>query len=115
VVLSLASYDAPDRTLSWIGVGNVEGIVLRRDGSRQTLLLRGGVVGYQVPELHASVVSVWPGDTLVFATDGIRRDFGWRLEPSEPPRRIADRILAGYATPRDDALVLVVRFFGAGP
>jgi hypothetical protein len=67
-----------------------------------------------MPELQASVVSVSPGDTLVFATDGIRSDFGWRLDPADPPRQIADRIVAGHATPRDDALVLVVRFAGAG-
>jgi len=119
VVMSLASYDALDRTLTWIGVGNVEGIVLRADRgadpSRQTLLLRGGVVGYQIPELHASVVSVSPGDTLVFATDGIRGDFGWRLDPGDPPRKIADRILVEHGNTRDDALVLVVRFPGVEP
>jgi len=119
VVMSLASHDALDQTLTWIGVGNVEGIVLRADRaadpSRQTLLLRGGVVGYQLPELHASVVAVSPGDTLVFATDGIRSDFGWRLDPGDPPRQIADRILAEHGNTQDDALVLVARFPGVGP
>src|SRR5215510_15889522 len=28
VVMSLASYDAPRRTLTWIAVGNVEGVVV---------------------------------------------------------------------------------------
>jgi hypothetical protein len=88
VVMSLASYDALDRTLTWIGVGNAEGIVLRADRradpSRQTLLLRGGVVGYQLPELHASVVAVSPGDTLVLAPTASRR---FRLAPR--PRRPA--------------------------
>jgi serine phosphatase RsbU (regulator of sigma subunit) len=119
VVMSLASYDALDRTVTWIGVGNVEGIVLRADRaadpSRQTLLLRGGVVGYQMPELHASVVTVSPGDTLVFVTDGIRSDFGWRLDPGDPPRQMADRILVEHGSSQDDALVLVVRFSGVGP
>jgi hypothetical protein len=119
VVMSLASYDAQEPTLTWIAVGNVEGIVLRADPaacpSRQTLLLRGGVVGYQLPELHASVVAVSPGDTLVFATDGIRGDFGLRLCPEDPPRRMADRILAEHGQNSDDALVLVVRFPGSAP
>ena len=118
-VMSLASFDALDRTLTWIGVGNAEGIVLRADRradpSRQTLLLRGGVVGYQLPELHASVVPVSPGDTLVLATDGIRGDFVWRLDPGDAPRQIADRTLALHGKTQDDALVLVVRFSGEGP
>jgi serine phosphatase RsbU (regulator of sigma subunit) len=118
VVMSLASFDAPGRTLTWIGVGNVEGIVLRADRTaappRQTLLLRGGVVGYRLPELHASVLRVAPGDTLVLATDGIRGDFGLHLAPGDPPRRIADRILTGHAQTDDDALVLVARFPAAG-
>lgn len=114
VVMSLASFDARGRTLSWIGVGNVEGIVLRADPtagpSRQTLLLRGGVVGYQMPELHASLLRVAPGDTLVLATDGIRADFGLRLVPGDPPRQIADHILSEHGRTPDDALVLVARF-----
>ena len=119
VVMSLASYHAPARTLTWIAVGNVEGIVVRADSSasppRQTLLLRGGVVGYQLPELHASVVAVSPGDTLVFATDGVHGDFGLHLDPDDPPRRMADRILAEHGQKSDDALVLAIRFPGAGP
>ena len=119
VVMSLASFDALDRSLSWIAVGNVEGIVLRADPaaspSRQTLLLRGGVVGYHVPELQASTLPVSPGDTLVLATDGIRGDFGLRLDPGNTPRKIADRILAEHGDTPDDALVLVVRFPGHSP
>lgn len=117
-VMTLASLSAPDRTLSWIGVGNVEGVVLRADPAvapaRQALLLRGGVVGYHLPPLHASVVPVSHGDTLVLATDGIRSDFGWRMRAEGSPQRMADRVLADHAKQQDDALVLVARFLG-GP
>jgi negative regulator of sigma-B (phosphoserine phosphatase) len=118
VVMSVASIDARERTLPWLGIGNVEGVVLRADRvaqpCRQTLLLRAGVVGYRLPELHASVLRVSPGDTLIFATDGIRGDFCAQLVPGEPPGRTADRILAEHARAPDDALVLVARFLGAG-
>jgi serine phosphatase RsbU (regulator of sigma subunit) len=113
-VMSLGSFEAPGRTLTWIGVGNVEGIVLRADPTatpaRQTLLLRGGVVGHQLPELRSSVLRVAPGDTLVLATDGIHGDFGLHLVPGDPPQRIADRILDAHGQTPDDALVLVARF-----
>jgi serine phosphatase RsbU (regulator of sigma subunit) len=114
VAMSLASFDAPGRTLAWIGIGNVAGVVLRADRAatppRQTLLLRGGVVGYQIPELRASLVTVSHGDTLVLATDGIHSDFGWCVGPEGAPRDLADRILAEHGGTPDDALVLVARF-----
>jgi negative regulator of sigma-B (phosphoserine phosphatase) len=116
VVMSLGAYDARERTLAWIGVGNVEGVLLRAhpgaDPPSQTLLLRGGVVGFQLPELLADVVSVARGDTLIFATDGVRPGFEAKIDPLAAPQEIADRILAESATTADDALVLVARFRG---
>src|SRR6185503_9291337 len=53
VVMSIASFNTRDDTMTWIGVGNVEGILLRAEpagGSpRESILLRGGVVGYDLP------------------------------------------------------------------
>lgn len=113
-VMSLASVDALARTLSWIGVGNVEGVLLRANPGanppRQTLLLRGGVVGYQMPGLRAALLRIAPGDTLILATDGIRSDFATHLDPAAPPRQIADCILSEHGRTPDDALVLVARF-----
>ena len=118
VVMSLASYDARERTLTWIGVGNVVGILLRAHpgaGSPiRTLLLRGGLVGSQLPELLEEVVSVVRGDTLIFATDGVRPGFEEKVDPLAAPQEIADRILAEFATTTDDALVLVARLRGLG-
>jgi len=113
VVLSVASFAASERTMTWLGVGNVEGRLLRADPRahprQESLLLRGGVVGGQLPSLYASMVPVAPGDTLSFATDGVRSDFSERLTVSESPQRTADHILAGYSKHTDDALVLVAR------
>lgn len=116
VALSLASFRAPDGVMTWLGVGNVEGILLRAAANpkdrRESLVLRGGVVGGQLPPLRASVVPVMPGDTLIFATDGIRGAFGEGLSLGEPAQRLADQILARQATGTDDALVLVARYLG---
>ena len=114
VVMSIAWLDAREGALAWLGVGNVGGLLLHpRPGSdplQRSLLLRGGVVGYQLPELLAEVVAVARGDLLVFATDGVRPDFAKDVDPAAPPRAIADRILAEHASTSDDALALVVRF-----
>ena len=37
--------------------------------------MRGGVVGYELPIVQASVTAIAPGDVLIFATDGIRPSF----------------------------------------
>ena len=116
VAMSVASIAGEGHTMSWLGVGNVEGSLFRRSAGsrpiRESLLLRGGVVGYQLPKLLPSVVPVGPGDTLVFVTDGIGRyplDGPWT---TEQPARIAEDILARFARSTDDALVLVARYRG---
>lgn len=114
VVMSLASFNELDRLLTWMGIGNVEGLVLRAKGSphsrHEYLLLRGGVVGGQLPSLSASIMPLMQGDTLVFTTDGIRGGFAKDLSASDPPQVMADRILAKYSKGSDDALVFVARF-----
>jgi len=118
-VMSLASFNALDNTMTWLGVGNVEGVLLRADAAadppRENVLLRGGVVGCQLPTLHASILPVTRGDVLILATDGIRSGFVEDVTLSDPPQRIAEHILARRATGMDDALVLVARYLGHEP
>jgi len=52
-----------------------------------------GVVGSQLPSLQATVLPIAQGDTLFFATDGVRSDFSATLSSRENPQRSADRIL----------------------
>lgn len=117
VVMSLASFSVRDQTMAWLGVGNVEGRLVRaaREATPPTefLLLRKGVVGGQLPPLLATLLSVEPGDTLVFATDGVAMPSIPELLPDEPPQACAERILAEQKKTTDDALVLVARWVGS--
>ncbi len=116
VVLSLASIDFQLGTLTWLGVGNVQGVLVRAAGSEDSanhsLLLRPGVVGSRLPVLQTETYPISPGDALAFATDGIRGDFSDDIFPHENPQRSADRILAKHCKGNDDALVFVARFTG---
>jgi negative regulator of sigma-B (phosphoserine phosphatase) len=116
VVMSLASVDAGHGMMTWVGVGNVQGVLMRSGATKGTvqevLLLRAGVVGSQLPALQAAVLPITKGDTLVFATDGIRGEFAENLSALESPQRAADRILEHHCRGSDDALVLVVRLTG---
>lgn len=119
VVLSLAFVDTLHGMMTWLGVGNVQGALMRagaRKGTlRELLLLRAGVVGSQLPPLQAAVLPVARGDTLIFATDGVRGEFLENLSALESPQRAADRILERYKSAKDDALVLVARLTGIRP
>ena len=119
VVMSIASIDESRGMMTWLGVGNVQGALMRAGARKGTvqeeLLLRGGVVGSRLPPLQAAVLPIGPGDTLVFATDGVRGDFAESLSALESPQRAADRILKNYSSGNDDALVLVVRLTGHRP
>jgi hypothetical protein len=100
--------------MTWLGVGNVEGILLRADPEaqprREWLMLRGGLVGFDLPRLRPATLRISDGDTLCFATDGIQNGFAEELSVHEVPQRIADRILTRCAKGTDDALVLVARY-----
>jgi len=115
-VLSLAFIAPEQHMMTWLGVGNVQGVLMRANANggnaQESLLLRAGVIGSQLPSLQATVLPISRGDTVIFATDGIRNDFSSTLSPRENPQRAADRILQQYRSGNDDALVLVARLTG---
>lgn len=116
VVMTLASVDVPANTLTWMGVGNVEARLFRAEAEVNHLcehiLLRGGLIGLQLPAVQAALIPLMPGDLLVFATDGIHPGFEARINLTETPKQIANRILNQHFKGTDDALVLVVRYTG---
>lgn len=119
VVMTLAAFHSGHNLLTWLGVGNVEGLLVRSDvlarPARDSVLQRGGVVGYQLPPLKTSLLAVGPGDVLILATDGIRGRFGDDLDVNRPLQEVAESVLASHAKPSDDALVLIARFGAVAP
>jgi serine phosphatase RsbU (regulator of sigma subunit) len=118
-VMSLASIRADEGTMTWLGIGNVEGVLFRADRAarpaRESLSLRGGVVGYQIPLLRAATVRISPGDTLIFATDGVRGNYCDESPLNRDPQNVADGILFRHGKQTDDALVLVACYLGLSP
>jgi len=117
VVMSVASLDTRAETLTWIGVGNVDGALLHRESAermrRESIMLRGGVVGFELPPLRAAVLPVVSGDVLILTTDGVCAGFVEDRCLTEPAQSVAERILAQYGKDSDDALVLVARYLGS--
>lgn len=118
-VMSLVSLDMRSSTIDWCGVGNVESVLFRRSATaapaREAMSTRGGVVGYRIPQLRVSTLSVSAGDTLILATDGIRSDFTAAVDLESEPQAIADALLDRFAKGSDDALVLVARCLETTP
>ncbi len=114
--ISLAFISARRSTMTWLGVGSVEGRVLSGDPSalrlKDSLALRNGVPGHELPGLRTATVDIRPGDLLVLATDGIDTGFGESLDVSGSTEAISERVVAGHGRPTDDALVVAVRFLG---
>jgi len=115
VAMSLAAL-APGGRLTWLGVGNVEGTLVRADERpvrrADSILMLGGVVGFHLPRLRPSTTAVERGDLLILATDGIGPGYVPELEPAAPLEALANRILGGYGKGADDALVVVARYLG---
>jgi len=98
--------------LRWAGVGNVEAFVLRAGAERlerESLMLRGGVVGSALPRLFERSLEWRAGDVLLMTTDGIAPGCTTGLRTFDLLTMTADAILEGFATGRDDALVLLAR------
>ncbi len=115
--LSLASFDERENTMTWMGVGNIEAMLVRTDAEREHLLLRAGVVGHHLPRLQATMLPVHAGDMLIMYTDGIRMQYTDPIGPQDAALdRIAQAMLRRYAVQApaaDDALLVVARYQGA--
>lgn len=115
-VMTIAFVHFRNRTLTWLGVGNIEGILFHTGdhSAPDRALLRNGVIGYRLPPLKVDVLPLKPHDTLILATDGISPDFGEEVSHGDDPQAIADGILANHHKGADDALVVVARYLGGG-
>ena len=110
VVMSCAVLDLQRGSMTWAGIGNVEGVVMGpATDAKQTLTVRSGVIGYQVPTLGVATVPLGAGSLLVFSTDGIKAGFEVGLEFEESPEHNARRILEKHGSSIDDALALVLQ------
>jgi serine phosphatase RsbU (regulator of sigma subunit) len=116
LVMGIALIDYAAEQMSWLGIGNVDGVLVRADPQSQpathSILQRGGVLGFQLPALQTDILPLNRGDLLIFNTDGIRPGFVPTILKSEGCAQIAERILNNFFKGTDDALVLVARYLG---
>jgi hypothetical protein len=84
-----------------------------QEGARRSdrVVMRGGVVGYQLPQLFPTATDIARGDLVVLASDGLPAGAVDGSVIDAPPI-VAAQALLDRRTRADDALVLVVRYLG---
>lgn len=116
VVMNLALIDSWEKTLTWLGVGNVSGILLsmneRGDCDTESVISKHGIVGYNMPSLQASIVPIADGDILIFTTDGVQEYYQEKINTENSTEEIVEFIANNYFKHTDDALILAARFTG---
>jgi phosphoserine phosphatase RsbX len=114
-VIAVAAFPEDAGDMEWLAVGNIEGVLVRgRFGppGREMIVQRPGIVGHHMPALRSATLPVRAGDTLVFATDGVRREVAQAVS-RRGPRGLeggAAGLLEEFATGNDDALLLTARY-----
>lgn len=115
VAATMAAIDGKTGAMSWLGVGNVDGVLIRAEAATRPrtrgAFLVGGVLGYRVGSLHLpEPITLQDGDVLLLATDGVHANLAEVARLDKPVDRLAGMILAKYSRPDDDALVLAARY-----
>jgi hypothetical protein len=109
-VVSIASINANEGQLSWVGIGNVEA-VLFCGRERTHIVPRAGVLGLRISALRPVTLKISPGDFLMFASDGLDSDcIDARL--TEPLLECAAHLVEVYGKSHDDALALLAKYRG---
>jgi hypothetical protein len=115
-VLTAAWISSEQHTLTWTGLGNVEGLVFRADATRVRIHPAGGIVGgteAKLPRLFLRSEPFAPGELVVLATDGAATALRSDRVLLGDVRSLADALLAPCVA-NDDALVLCARHVAGG-
>ncbi len=108
-VIGILTFDMRQRTVTYIGVGNIGAQVYSSLSIKP--ISKNGILGYRLPQLLKLSYSYNFGDTFVLYSDGISSRFSLdtQMNHDQPPQLLADLILSRYGKMNDDATVVVVR------
>jgi serine phosphatase RsbU (regulator of sigma subunit)/predicted enzyme related to lactoylglutathione lyase len=130
--LFLATYDDESRRLCFLNSGHPPAIVLRRDGTVETLDAAGPVLGlFEAWDGASRAVAIDEGDVLAIYSDGVTEalseageEFGLarlidtlRASSTRPAQEQLDRVVAavqdfGHGAPQDDVTLVIARGVG---
>ena len=97
--MSAAYFAAGERTMTWLGVGNVEGRFVSGSGvapaATASLPLLAGVLGHDLPQLMSQTLGLeWV--TVVLATDGVAASYADTRLPAGSPGEVAEQVITTH-------------------
>jgi serine/threonine-protein kinase RsbT len=108
--IALASISSLDARMTWIGVGESEGLLVRASPASvasESAPVHPGLLGDRLPPLRASTVFVTRGDTLLLTSGPRPGGLPLELPPGRPVQEAAEAISSGREPPER---VVVARF-----
>ncbi len=108
-VASLLTINLEQRSLIYVGVGNISAYVIGNPTIKP--ISKNGIIGYRLPQLLKLSYNYNSGDTFVIYSDGISSKVALdtATQTIETPQRFAEAILQRHGKSNDDATVLVLR------
>lgn len=97
--------------LTYVGIGN---ITVRTFGAKPTRLVpRDGIIGYRMRKSEKHIIKLYPGDTILIYSDGIKEHFDV-IDCADILKdnagNIAIRILERFGNKNDDASCIVLKY-----
>lgn len=110
--IGVADVDLVERTIEWVGVGNVAGVVVVGARRAQSTVSLGGIVGHNVRKIHPYRYALPAEACLVLCSDGLATS--WSLEkypglPLRHPALVAAILFRDFTRARDDVTVVAIR------
>jgi diguanylate cyclase (GGDEF)-like protein len=101
--------------LSYVGVGNIKGMVIKPTGNIINLKYQDGIVGYTMPKtITTNLLKINKLDTIVLNTDGVsinQKDISLNLIQKDS-KLMAQEFSKRYFKGDDDSLCLVIKYSG---
>lgn len=101
--------------LSYVGVGNIKGMVIKPIGNIINLKYQDGIVGYTMPKtITTNLLKINKLDTIVLNTDGVsinQNEINLNLIQKDS-KLIAQELSKRYFKGDDDSLCLVIKYNG---
>jgi len=111
-VAAMALISPSASRLTWASIGDVQGTIAS-GLARTTLVGRPGILGYGRHSVSARSVPFGIGDVLCLATDGVRPEFAFEVQPILGLETIARRV-ATCMKADDDSLAVLAQLDGTG-
>jgi anti-sigma regulatory factor (Ser/Thr protein kinase) len=109
--VAIARCDFFAGSVTYAGIGNVSGIVVKPDGQQNGMVSNNGTVGADGISVKEFQYEWGPGDTFIMHTDGLKTRWSLKERPglvARHPAIVAALLHRDYLRGRDDATVAVL-------